>query len=113
LSRDCRLTARRQFVEVYERGWRAGCPSFTLFGLVNGLDYSRLGLTVSRKVGGAVARNRAKRLLREAFRRHRRSLSVGMDLVVNARPRLLDRHLVQLDVEFKTGCVELARRLGR
>ena len=66
-----------------------GSSSFTLFGLPNDLGHCRLGFTVTRKVGGAVRRNRVKRLLREIFRRHRTRLEPPMDLVVNARP--LDR----------------------
>ena len=113
LQRACRLTARRQFVEVYEKGWRTGGPSFTLFGLVNGLGHSRLGLTVSRKVGGAVSRNRAKRLLRDVFRRYRGELVVAMDVVVNARSALLARHMTQLEREFADGCADLARKTRR
>ncbi len=52
--------------------------------LRNGLDTSRLGLVVGKKVGGAVQRNRAKRLIREAVRI--RALEAGWDVVVIARP---------------------------
>lgn len=47
---------------------------------------ARLGVTVSRRVGGAVARNRIKRLVREVFRKNRAALGVPLDVVVIARP---------------------------
>jgi ribonuclease P protein component len=57
-----------------------------VYGAPNGLPVTRLGLSVSRKVGGAVQRNRVKRLLREAFRAVQHDLPAGLDLVVVARP---------------------------
>ena len=56
-----------------------------MFADRNGLSYTRLGLSVSRKLGGAVARNRWRRLLREAFRRCRTQLPPGIDLVAIPR----------------------------
>jgi ribonuclease P protein component len=56
-----------------------------VFGHANGLSYPRLGLSVSKRLGGAVVRNRWKRLLREAFRQIRPQLPAGIDLIVIPR----------------------------
>jgi len=56
-----------------------------VYGRRSDLPYPRLGVSVSRRVGGAVVRNRWKRVLREVFRRGRSDLPPGLDLVVIAR----------------------------
>jgi len=52
----------------------------------NGLDHPRLGLTVGKKVGGSVVRNRVKRRLREAYRLNRERFPTGYDIVIGAKP---------------------------
>jgi ribonuclease P protein component len=111
--RSCRLRSRRQFVEVYTKGRRVGSSSFTLFGLPNNLGHCRLGLTVSRKIGGAVRRNRTKRLLREVFRLNRTRLEPALDLVVNAHPSIRGRGLHELEREFTSSFTDLVRRIHR
>ena len=69
---------------------------FALFGRPNGLRHSRLGVTTTRKLGKAVTRNRARRLVREAYRTHRPELPKGLDLVFVVRAPLLLRKPAEL-----------------
>lgn len=81
-----RLGHAREFQAAYGRGLRKIRGPLTVFGRPNGLDSSRLGLSVGRRVGPAVVRVRLKRLLREAFRLQRGKMPPGYDLVVSVRP---------------------------
>jgi len=85
-ARTDRLLRPREFQHVTRRGRRAASVAFVIL-VCPGSDpgHSRLGLTVSRKVGNAVVRNRVKRRIREWFRREGRPLAQGLDVVVIAR----------------------------
>lgn len=98
---------------MHERGRRVSSSSFTLHGLGNEVGHSRLGITVSRKVGGAVVRNRVKRMLREIFRYNRAALAASLDLIVVARPGIQERTAAEIEKELLTRFVELVRRFGR
>ena len=86
LPRALRIRRRFDFLRIYRRRCTAGDESLVVYGGPNGLPYPRLGLSVSRKVGSAVVRNRWRRLLREAFRLSRPQLPPGVDLIVIPRP---------------------------
>jgi ribonuclease P protein component len=68
---------------------------------------------VSRKVGGAVRRNRARRLLREAFRRHGRVAAPAVDLVLVAKPEINACSQAEVDVEYRERMRRLAARAAR
>ncbi|MFQ5766675.1 MAG: ribonuclease P protein component [Acidobacteriota bacterium] len=80
-----RLRKRPEFQEVYARGRRGHAIPFVVFVARGATGRHRLGLTVSKRCGKAVIRNRIKRRLREAFRLHRHQLPGCYDIVVNAR----------------------------
>ncbi|MDZ7620697.1 MAG: ribonuclease P protein component [Patescibacteria group bacterium] len=100
------------FKRTYERRCSAGDRTLLVFGFRNGLQHARLGLSVSRKVGGAVQRNRWKRLLREAFRLERPQLPPGVDLVVIPRQGVLPA-LAILRQSLTVLALTVARKLAR
>jgi ribonuclease P protein component len=81
----CTLTKRGDFKKVFELGSKFPSQFIIIYALSNGLNYCRLGLAVSRKVGNAVVRNRLKRRLREIFRRQLTDKPLRYDFVVVAR----------------------------
>jgi ribonuclease P protein component len=94
--RGGRLSRSAEFERVYKHGRSSANRHLVLYCFPNPATESpRVGLSVSRKVGGAVERNRLKRLLREAFAAAEPELQPGHDIVVVARPPL--RELAERD----------------
>jgi len=83
---ECRIRRTADFQRAYKRRSSVADPLIVVFGFPNDLPHARLGISASRRLGGAVVRNRWKRLLREAFRQCRSQLPQGVDLVIIPRP---------------------------
>ena len=103
-----RITRGAEFQRAYQRRLTAGDDRLLVFAYPNGLAHPRLGLSVSRKVGNAVVRNRWKRCIREAFRLSREQLPFGVDLVVIPRP-----DTVPETAKLQESLVRLARRAAK
>jgi ribonuclease P protein component len=92
---------------VLKKGLRLDGPLFALVAIENGLAYGRLGLAASRRLGGAVARNRAKRLLRESFRGMK---PPGADMVLIPKPEILEHSQAEVEREYRDRLRRLAAR---
>jgi ribonuclease P protein component len=80
-----RLHKRKEYLEVFGGGDKIETNCFVVYLRVNELQRHRLGITVSRKIGKSVVRNRVKRRVREIFRKNKGAVPVACDIVVNAR----------------------------
>lgn len=97
-----RLRKRPEFKQVYDQGLRLGGPLFTLFFRLTGSNnLPRIGLTVSRKVGGSVVRNRVKRLLREASRHSWEHFPAGSEVVFHARHAAREADFSQVQSQIR------------
>ena len=93
-----RIRRRPEFERIYSEGARISGRFMTVFLLENGRPGPRFGVAATRKLGSAVERNRAKRLAREIFRRHK--IAQGYDIVVVPRREMLDAPFASLEADY-------------
>ena len=105
LPRATRVRRRTDYLAIQNRGRRVSGTHLMVFSLAGS---GRMGITVSRKVGGAVVRNRVKRWIRECYRRRRTEFPAQVDFVVVARSEAGEAGQAGICRELSA----LARRLG-
>jgi ribonuclease P protein component len=93
-----RVRRRPDFERAYSTGVRIPARFMTLFVVANGGAVSRLGVAAGRKFGASVERNRAKRLSREVFRRHK--ITSGLDVIIVPRRGMLDASFTSLEIDY-------------
>ncbi|KXG76376.1 Ribonuclease P protein component [Fervidicola ferrireducens] len=108
MNKRLRLTKNFEFMSVYKKGRRAGCPLFTMYAKENDLGYTRLGVSVSKKIGKSVARNKVKRRIKEAFRTSYDEVKRGFDVVISVKEEVknADYH------EIKRQMINLLKKLN-
>ena len=89
LPKTALIQSSREFEYVYRHGRRLHGQGFSLIVAENELGWNRLGISVGRKTGKAVVRNRIKRIIRESFRLNRQCFPEGCDIVVTVRPEFI------------------------
>jgi ribonuclease P protein component len=99
---------RPEYLAGYERGSKISSRLMTVFVLANGGPTARLGIAATRKLGNAVQRNWAKRLVREVFRHHKPE--AGLDIIVIPKREMLVADYRTVEAEY---CAVLKRRRHR
>ena len=102
------LRKAADFDRVFQARCSASNAVMVVYAAANGLDSARLGISVSKRVGPAVERNYTRRRIREAFRRHKRTLPASFDIVSVARPQATKR-----EADLVGSLVELTARAAK
>ncbi len=112
-GRAARLKQGRDFTRLKQGGERLACGCLIAnWQELAAESSSRLGVIAGGRIGGAVVRNRARRLLRESFRRHQHDLARPLDLVLVARPSIVGKGFADVERDFLT-TLRKARLLKR
>jgi ribonuclease P protein component len=109
------LRNSQQFRRVYEQGHKIHTPFFSAFFLRNDAGERRYGITVTRKIGCAVVRNRCKRRLREILRKYELCPSYpgGFDLVFNVKSELAEADFNRLQESFARAMRKVCYEMDR
>ena len=85
------------FSRIYKKGTRVSGTGAAAYFIPNRRPYNRFGITAGKKIGGAVERNRAKRIIRAAYRKNELLLPLGYDIVIVARGDIAGMKSTELD----------------
>jgi ribonuclease P protein component len=103
LGRSSRIEQSGEFARIRQQGQRVvvGCLIANWQRLPDGAK-PKLGVVTSKKIGGAVQRNRARRLLRESFRQHQFELAQPVEIILIARNSIAGRALAEVEKDYLT-----------
>lgn len=108
------LNENKDFLALYKKGQFTASKYTVIYVRPNGRAFNRLGITAGKKVGNAVCRNRAKRLIRHAYRESEADLPIGIDIVIVARAAICDIKSQELCGYMKKyGIPEINRMYGK
>lgn len=111
-SKKERLRKRKEFQKVFYEGKVFNNDQIIVYALLNNSEVSRLGITVGRKFGNAVKRNRLKRIFREAYRLNKQLLHRGVDIIIIPRSGFSDLILTSIEERFKNLLIQIDKKFN-
>lgn len=84
------LNKNKDFLLLYRKGKYVVSKYVVIYVMQNNKPFNRLGITAGKKVGNAVHRNRAKRIIRQAYFENEKNIPIGIDIVIVARPKICE-----------------------
>lgn len=108
-----RLRRSRQFDEVFKARQRFDARVFIINYRSNDCGFDRLGLTVSRKFGGAVQRNRIKRIVREIFRTNPNGDEPSLDLIFRPKAEFLQTDYSEVQRQWRAALTAIKKRFRK
>lgn len=107
------LNQNKIFLALYKRGKAIVSPNIIIYVRKNRLGLNRFGITAGKKVGNAVCRNRAKRIIRQAYRETEELMPKGIDIVIVARSSIINAKSSDISQYIKTiGIRRIMRAIG-
>jgi len=101
MKQEIYLKKNSDFQQIYQRGKSLANRSLVMYVLPTGKETpSRIGVSVSKRVGNSVVRHRVKRLIRESHRLNRQQIADGYDIVIIARNEARNRNYGELEEAF-------------
>lgn len=100
LSPQERIRKRKDFLFLYKKGNRYRGRYFSLIYLPNNLEFCRMAVVASKKIGNAVMRNRIKRWMRDLFRRNKDLLKNPVDIIIVAKKEAQDASWSKLKEDY-------------
>ena len=102
------------FTALFKKGKFTSCGFIVVYYRTNNLPFNRLGITTGKKVGNAVERNRARRIIRAGYRISEAELPIGFDIVIVARADIRGRKSTDIEKFLKTRLnKELLKAIGK
>ena len=95
------IKSNKDFMKVYKKGRFSANSLITVYFLPNRSPYNRIGITTSKKIGNAVQRNRARRIIRAAYRNTEKLFPIGFDIIFVARTDILNAKSTNIEVFIK------------